>query len=127
MFQISSDLLAKGVASFPEVVAVYLFGSVARGEKTPESDVDLAILLDRQIGLPRLLEIMGALMEVAGDKVDVSILNELPLPLQFRVVRDGRLLYVRNDRVRTAFETRVVEEYLDFKPRLEEYIAKWLD
>lgn len=55
------------------VDALYLFGSVARGEAGPQSDVDLAFDLDanRKIGLLEIIEMQIRLEEFVGRQVDL--------------------------------------------------------
>ena len=38
-----TDLLRTEVRRFPEVLAAYLYGSRARGDYSPQSDIDIAI------------------------------------------------------------------------------------
>ncbi len=71
---------------------VSLFGSVARGEAGPDSDIDLAVELDRDkhIGLFGLIALERRLGELLGRKVDL-----LPEPvekkrLQANIDRDRR-------------------------------------
>jgi uncharacterized protein len=56
-----------------------LFGSVARGDASPNSDVDLAVELDRdaRIGLVELVALERRLGELIGRKVDL-----LPEPVE---------------------------------------------
>lgn len=58
---------------------VSLFGSVARGEARPDSDIDLAVELDqdKHIGLFGLVALERRLSELLGRKVDL-----LPEPVQ---------------------------------------------
>ncbi len=78
-----------------DVVAAYLFGSVARGTHGPGSDVDIAVLLERPPprtfeGLP--LDLEARLEKVLGRPVQLVVLNDAPPDLVHRVLRDGRLL-----------------------------------
>lgn len=110
----------------PSVYAAYLFGSVARGTDTTNSDVDVAVLLD--VGAPRTLaevptrlaEDLGALL---GRRVDLITLDSAPPDLIHRVLRDGRLLLDRNKSRRIAFEVKARNEYFDIKPYLDRYRA----
>ena len=69
-----STLLAKR-AHFESqgVVHMSIFGSVARGDNTPESDVDIAVQLDRtrKLGLLELARIRTQLVELLGCEVDL--------------------------------------------------------
>lgn len=104
--------------------AAYLFGSVARGETTPRSDVDVAVLLDA--GAPRTLAeqptvLEGDLIELLGREVDVIPLDSAPPDLVHRVLCDGRLVLDRNKSRRIAFEVRARNVYFDIKPFLDRY------
>ncbi len=113
-------------AALDDVVLAYLFGSHARGQAGPLSDVDVAVLLadrpDDSRCFDRRLEIMGGLMDILRlNDVDVAILNQTPLALRYRVVRDGALLFCRDRRAMIEFRVRTVNEYLDFKPVIEQH------
>ena len=54
------------------VVSLAVFGSVARNESTKQSDIDLLVDLDRDVGLFHLFEIQHRLEEIIGvPKVDL--------------------------------------------------------
>ena len=63
-----ADLRAKGVAR------AALFGSIARGEHGPDSDIDIMIDLDpdRHVGVYGLVDIMNTIGDLFTIKVDVS-------------------------------------------------------
>jgi predicted nucleotidyltransferase len=108
------------------LVAAYLFGSVARGTAHAASDVDIAILLDRDPprtldGLP--LDLEGDLERLAGRPAQVVVLNRAPLDLVHRVLRDGVLVLERDRSARVRFEVRARAEYLDLLPYLRQYRA----
>ena len=72
-----------------------LFGSVARGDAGPESDVDLAMELDREarIDLVRLIDLEERIGDLLGRKVDL-----LPEPvekprLRANIERDRKLAF----------------------------------
>jgi len=100
-------------------VAVYLFGSVARGEAGLESDVDVGILFAEDppatLGAPQFA-IEAALERRLGSPVQVVALNRAPADLVHRVLRDGRLVLDRNRVARIRFEVRARNEYFDLAP-----------
>jgi len=111
----------------PEVVAAYLFGSLAEERATSHSDVDIAVLLadasdPLAIGDCQL-RLMGDLEPFADREVDVVILNTAPPILQHQVLRNGRLLYERDRRMRVEFEVRAGQTYADLKP-MYDYFAR---
>ncbi len=106
--------LTQHLADEPAVRFGYLFGSRARGDAGPRSDVDVAVSLDPDTDAfdfrLRLLERLMRLLRT--DRVDLVILNTAPILLRQRVVRDGRV--VKDDPVaRVRFEARTISEYLD--------------
>lgn len=108
----------------PHVVLAYLFGSHARQEANRLSDVDIAVLL---AGRPSddacfaaRMDIMGLVMRILRvNDVDVAILNQAPLALRYRVARDGRILFCRDENAGVEFTARTVMQYLDFKPVID--------
>ncbi|WP_371258231.1 nucleotidyltransferase domain-containing protein [Thiohalocapsa sp. ML1] len=108
-----------------DLVCAYLFGSVARGEDRPGSDVDVAVLL--RDDPPRTLA--GLHLDLAdrltaalgGRKVDLVVLNRAPADLVHRVLRDGVLLLELDRSARIRFEVRARNEYFDLLPYLREY------
>jgi len=106
------------------VVAVYLFGSVARGQAGPASDVDVAVLLaaDPRPDLDGLLLGEEAELEkTLGAPVQLVVLNTAPCDLVHRVLRDGVLLLDRDPAARVRFEVRARNEFFDLQPVLDAY------
>jgi predicted nucleotidyltransferase len=107
-----------------DAVAVYLFGSVARGTAGSRSDVDVAVLFARPCpsrlsAQPFALE--DDLRARLGRPVQVVVLDAAPPDLAFRVLRDGVLVLDREPNARAHFEVRVRNEYFDIKPFLDRY------
>lgn len=124
--------LAAYFADQPMVQAAYVFGSYGRGQAGPLSDVDIAVWLVNDIPeenyLDERLRLMGDLSEILNfDAVDVVILNQAPLALAYRVIRDGALLYCRNRDALTLFVAQTIMMYLDFEPILIRHQRAILD
>lgn len=115
-----ADLIAF-LKTQPDIVAAYLFGSLAQGRATSRSDVDVAVLLTNVPGVladewDRRLRLMDALRRFADREIDVVILNNAPLVLQDQVLRYGRRLYERDRAARVDFEVRAGQAYADAAP-----------
>jgi uncharacterized protein len=100
------------------VQCAWLFGSTARGEAGPLSDVDVAVLLDDNVARESYLDIAAALVEElerSAPRIDLTVLNEAPPALRHRVILDGLLLLERDPRQRIDFEVRSFREAMDFQ------------
>lgn len=106
------------------LLAAYIFGSVARGTDSSESDIDVGVLSSTEIsatlgGLPLSLE--GDLERALGRRVQVVVLNHAPADLVHRVLRDGRLLLDRDRAAWIRFEVDARNRYFVLLPTLELY------
>jgi predicted nucleotidyltransferase len=111
-------------ARAPGLVAAYLFGSSARGDSRPDSDIDVALLYERPP--PATLEaqpfvLAADLSSVLGRSVDLVVMNSAPPDLVHRVLRDGRLIVEHDRSARIAFEVRARSVYFDLLPALRRY------
>ncbi len=113
------------LTSRPEIVAAYLFGSVAAGKAHKFSDVDIALLLvepvDRDRAWDITLEAMGEAETTFGRRADVGILNTSPVVYCYLALKHGRLIFDRGLSQRPEFEARTYLSYFDLKPYLREY------
>jgi hypothetical protein len=108
----------------PDAIAVYVFGSVARGEDVPDSDIDVAVLFDH--APPRTLE--DGPLALAADlerdlrrPVDLVVLNTAPADLVHRVLRDGAIVVDRDRGRRLRFEVGRRNEFFDLEPVRRRY------
>lgn len=106
-----------------DVLAAYLFGSLARGQALPSSDVDIAVLIEPGLDLERSVEAQLQLEldleRLTQRPVQVTILNRASPFMAYQVIKDGFLIYERNKSERIAFQVRTLKIYFDLQPRLE--------
>ncbi len=108
----------------PDLVCAYLFGSAARGEDTPDSDIDLAVLTSAPCPmtlLNPLSRLQLRLEDALRRAVDLVDLRTAPPDLVHRILRDGILLVDRAPNERIAFEVQARNDYFDVLPHLHEY------
>jgi len=126
MMKINQEEIAPLFRAYPFIAAVYQFGSTARGQEGPLSDLDIAILVDDK-RVPSALDLLRIELLLAYElqkklsvsEVDLFTLNHQRLPLQYAVVRTGRLIYETDPNCRIRFTQKVIQAYLDFQPTLE--------
>lgn len=87
--------LVRELADIPEVDRVILFGSRARGQARPRSDVDLAVEAEGA-GIPawdRVCELAESAETLL--KIDLIRLDQASADFRDEILRDGRTLYAR--------------------------------
>jgi predicted nucleotidyltransferase len=88
-------VIDRAVSGIPKegVIAIFLYGSVARGEEKPFSDIDLCVITSRGISRARKERILVN----ASPTLDLTLFWDLPLPIRFRVLKEGELLWGEED------------------------------
>jgi predicted nucleotidyltransferase len=105
------------------VLAVFLFGSAARGERTAESDVDVALVMgDPSLDAVEVFRKRLEYMELPG--LDVHVFQQLPIYIRHRVLKEGRVLFVRNEDALYELAFRTVQAFEDFRHRYQEYLEE---
>ncbi|MBQ6211072.1 MAG: nucleotidyltransferase domain-containing protein [Prevotella sp.] len=96
----SREMMTQKIADYfktQPVQRAWLFGSYARGEETPESDVDILVEYDKdaRISLLTISHMMGELEQSTGRRVDL-IEEGCLLPFAAESAnRDKQLIYER--------------------------------
>lgn len=110
--------LANVFERYPDIDAVYLFGSSVHGRVHPESDLDLAIIPGDRSLRNKKLEILADLARLGFCNVDLVFLDGTDLVLQYEAVRQNALIYQKPGFDRGETYSRIVRQYLDFYPYL---------
>jgi len=80
----------------PGLLAAYAFGSRVAGTAGPESDLDLAVLVEGYADPVALWSLASELADVAGCHVDLVDLRAASTVLQYQVVTAGERLWARD-------------------------------
>lgn len=99
------------LARLPEVWAIYLFGSAARGDSWRDSDLDVAVLLPPDQALEQPWEIAGQLGSELGRDVDLVDLRRAGHLLCMQVLADGLVLYNAEPGLVLAWEGSAMTRY----------------
>ncbi len=103
------DLLSQNF----NIVAIYIFGSVASGRKRSRSDIDVAIMVRGQVNGMERVELETALSNIFKRDVDLVIFGEATPLLQHQILKYGYLIYERDLKERIRQEVAARREYLD--------------
>lgn len=110
---IFQDHMDKLIKEF-DVSLLYIFGSFARETNRPDSDIDMAVLLNGEIGVYTQLNILGSLVDIfKREDIDLVILNNVNEVLRFQVIKYGKVLYMESLYTKVMFEARTMSEYMD--------------
>ncbi|WP_376792073.1 nucleotidyltransferase domain-containing protein [Thermoflexus sp.] len=112
------DLLTEAFRKYPEIEAVYLFGSAAQGRLHAESDLDLAVLLRRGAPRPNPLDLLADLARLGFCRVDLVFLDTEDILLKLEAVRHNRVIYSVEGFDRGEVFSLIVCQYFDFLPYL---------
>ena len=105
--------------TYPEVAAVYLFGSRATGTARPDSDYDLAVVsMPGQQAEARRLDILSDLARNGFENIDLTFLDRDNPVLQHEAVRLNQIVFRRPEFDHGSFYSRVVRMYFDILPYL---------
>jgi len=100
-----------------EVQAIYLFGSYAKGNARPSSDIDICVITEKKIPRSAKEEIMSN----SSRHIDISLFWDLPPVIRFRVFREGRLLYAKDKLSLQRLKVATLKSYLDIQPMIKKY------
>ena len=105
---------------YPQIISAYLFGSRARGKFSPLSDYDFAVQLDEKFNRKKYTDLKLALIgdlckTLKNDHVDIVVINDAPLLLKHRILRDRKVLFCRSHLKRIRNEADILINYLDEK------------
>jgi len=95
----------------PDVLGVYVFGSVAKGEAGQSSDVDLAVLAHRVLPAMDVWLLAQSLAQDAGMDVDLIDLRSASAVMRMQVIAEGQRIICEDDEACTIFEDFVFSDY----------------
>ena len=97
--------------SVPSLIALYRFGSQAKGTARPDSDIDLAVLAHNPIPNLRRFELAQELAVQLHCDVDLVDLRNASTVMRMQVLSTGTCLDTQNESVRREFEMYAYSDY----------------
>jgi len=128
-FPAPAPTIVKVLERFPEVRTAILFGSLAKGNARPESDIDLAVDFGTQINSQQKTRLISSLAEATGRPIDLIDLSKAGEPLLGQILHNGKRL-IGSDHYFANLLSRHLLDEADFMPyyrRLLKYRRKlWI-
>jgi len=95
----------------PNIRFALIFGSHARGRARTGSDLDLAVYFQQPpVGLDHL-DLLSELSDLAGQEVDLVVLNRASAILRHQVLKNRIPLCVKDRPAYTAFREKAMADY----------------
>ncbi|MGC9443575.1 MAG: nucleotidyltransferase domain-containing protein [Candidatus Methanospirareceae archaeon] len=112
----------KSIDGFERVRFIFLYGSAAEGRLRPDSDIDLCFYYDGSAEEAARFR-FTVLSELAGDRYDVQIFQQLPLYVRMEVLK-GELIYCTDTRFVYDVAGETIKDFESFKHRFYDYIGE---
>ena len=117
------DNLKKYFKSNRNIIAAWFIGSYGTEMQTENSDIDIALLFNKPVGI---MEEMGVSCEISEivevDNIDTINLLSAPITLQFKVIDEGRTIYEQDYYKVCDFMDEIFNRYRDEKYYLDRFM-----
>lgn len=111
--------IGDSISTFKDVDIAYIFGSFLESDKF--NDIDVALLVSKELNPYRRFKFA---MEIAKElereikprfEFDVKIMNYSPVEFQHEVLKNGKVVFLRDETRRIEYESKLISTYLDLK------------
>ena len=112
------------LAAYPDILAIYRFGSWGTPYQRTDSDLDAGVLLPHDIAVNvdfmDWVRLNGELSYVSRtDYVDLVNLQTATTAIQAEIIRTGSVVFCRDDDARVEFEALVLSMHQDLNIQRE--------
>jgi uncharacterized protein len=118
------------ISRFNEIDIAYIFGSFLKSDRF--SDIDVALVLSRELNsYSRFKFAMKVAKELEREikpryDFDVKILNYSPVEFQHEVIKEGKIVFLRDENRRIEYESWLISTYLDLREMYDFLDKKFL-
>jgi len=128
--EITAAIIQTVLAHYPDVQAIYLFGSYGTEGEWPNSDVDIALLMtpetSKQMGHLMTSPLRGALARLLERAVDLLNARQVSTVFQKEIVMADRRIYTASEYAADAFEVQTLSAYQKLNQERAEVLAEGL-
>jgi len=112
------------LARYHSIKLGILFGSLAEGRATPESDLDLGVAATQSLDTAMKTTLIEALAEIAGRPVDLVDLQAVSGPILQQVLTQGQLIYCTDQMLYAALIRDMLFNQSDMMPYYDRILAE---
>ena len=105
------EKLRKIFTRYPEVPVAYLYGSYAKGEEGPLSDIDIAIVMKSKENLVNLLADIAGELKLPEDKISIIDLLLVDPLLRLKILSEGLEIVNRGINLNSLIPLETIEVY----------------
>lgn len=116
------ERLLQSARGDPDLLAVILFGSAARGDLAAASDIDICLVFG--LGETDRPALSRKRLDYLRSDIDVQVFQLLPLYIRRRVLKEGKILFCRDERELYELAFRTAQAFEDFKHIYYEYLEE---
>ena len=125
-FEKNKNKLFRYLKSFDDILGVYLFGSYNDGSYNENSDIDIAVVYNKKKDVLEH-DAMSVDIEKIFDntKVDYINLEDVNIFFKFKIIKNGKLIYVTNEDKLYEYIHKVQNKYIEMsysRKKYKEYV-----
>lgn len=110
------------------IVAAWFVGSYGTENQRDDSDIDIALLFDKPVGIMDEMAISCEISEIVRfDNIDTINLISAPITLQFKVIDEGRNIYEKDYYKVCDFMEETFNKYRDEKYYLDRFMKDFYE
>lgn len=102
------------IEEIPQVIAIIIFGSYAKGNHKSISDIDIAVILENPS-----IELEAEVGSLYSSKIDLVLFHKLPLYIKYEVFKYGEKLFCKDYNKLLEIEREVLRKYLEMSSMYE--------
>lgn len=114
------NVLSEYLKDKEEVIAAYIYGSIASGAGGKQSDLDIALLThpfrDKMESQKSRIHYLHEIQRLVEMDIDLVFLQDAGELLAYQILKKGRLVFERDKKSHVSFKTSKIIQCLDFKP-----------
>ncbi|CAN5811735.1 type II toxin-antitoxin system antitoxin [soil metagenome] len=106
-----TEVVIRLQTEFPELIAIYLFGSSGTEYERPDSNLDLAVYAGGPLPVTKLWYLAQEIASVVGREVDVLDLAAASTVMRAQVIHEGKRIYCSDEVACETFEDYTYSSY----------------
>lgn len=105
------EKIIETIKSIIDIELIYIFGSYGTERYNFDSDIDIAILANKEIDFDILRKIKWELIQNTGNEIDLIDLNNCGIVIKKEILSKGKIVFEKEKGIKNQFEYRVFSLY----------------